>query len=326
MEEVERRQRQDQQNLFMRVKVAIPISKPLPLGGYLAGSDGEKVWTTFKYERLPMFCHHSGLLGNDIKHCVKYFALTKNGKEASLQYGEWLKASRGWMWSSSVKKPRNDTVDDEGSAKYNGQGKAAADSHDYENPSEQEGNEQGKNGKSGNIQEAGVNGVEISAHVVTDMDWLSSSCKGNISLWCSPKPNRNNEELMPHEKSNVMHEEWNESHEERNVMNEERKGVHEEQHVMHRESEHAVEKVSDGPKVTKLKSTWTRLARVSEENKKSGPIKPNTILGKRGVQHTEVDSETDSGGQMSKREKLQEDVHNCKAVGVQDHPGTDPGF
>ena len=61
VEKVERRQRQDQQNLFMRVKVAIPISKPLRRGGYLVGSDGEKVWTTFKYERLPMFCHHYGL-------------------------------------------------------------------------------------------------------------------------------------------------------------------------------------------------------------------------------------------------------------------------
>ena len=43
VEEVKRRQRQDQQNLFMRVKVAIPIYKPLRQGGYLAGSDGEKV-------------------------------------------------------------------------------------------------------------------------------------------------------------------------------------------------------------------------------------------------------------------------------------------
>lgn len=82
VEEVERRQRQDQQNLFIRVKVAIPISKPLRRGGFLAGLDGEKVWGTFKYERLPMFCHYFGLLEQDLRHCARYFSLTKNGKEA----------------------------------------------------------------------------------------------------------------------------------------------------------------------------------------------------------------------------------------------------
>ena len=88
VEEVERRQWQEQQNLFMRVKVAIPISKPLRQGGFLAGSDGERAWATFKYERLPIFCHHCGLLGHDLKHYASYFALTKNGKDAPLQYGE----------------------------------------------------------------------------------------------------------------------------------------------------------------------------------------------------------------------------------------------
>ena len=158
VEEVERRQRQDQQNLFMRVKVAIPISKPLRRGGYLAGSNGEKVWTTFKYERLPMFCHHCGLLGHVIKHCAKYFALTKNGKEAPLQYGEWLKASGGRMWPNPGRQSRNDTAEDEGRVKPNGLGRAAADSHDEVNPREQEGNEKGNNGKAENNKEAGVNG------------------------------------------------------------------------------------------------------------------------------------------------------------------------
>ena len=80
------------------------------------------------------------------------------------------------------------------------------------------------------------------------------------------------------------------------------------------------EKVSNGPKGTKLKPTWTRIARVSEGNKKSGLTEPNTILGKRGVQLIEVDSEAELGGQMSQREKIQEDDLINKATGVQDHP------
>ena len=60
VEEVEKRRRQDSQSLFMRVKVALPISKPIRRGGFLAGSDGQRTWVTFKYERLPLFCHWCG--------------------------------------------------------------------------------------------------------------------------------------------------------------------------------------------------------------------------------------------------------------------------
>ena len=38
IEEVEKRQKQDAPNFFMRVKVALPISKPIPRGAFLAGS------------------------------------------------------------------------------------------------------------------------------------------------------------------------------------------------------------------------------------------------------------------------------------------------
>ena len=47
----------------------------------------------FKYERLSMFCHSCGLLGHDLKHCARYFALTKNGVNDACQNGDWLKAN-----------------------------------------------------------------------------------------------------------------------------------------------------------------------------------------------------------------------------------------
>ena len=40
--EVERRRKQDDPSYFMRVKVALPVSKPLRRGGFLAGSDDER--------------------------------------------------------------------------------------------------------------------------------------------------------------------------------------------------------------------------------------------------------------------------------------------
>ena len=42
VEDVERRWRTDDQNLFFRVRVALPISKPLRRGGFLMGSDGKR--------------------------------------------------------------------------------------------------------------------------------------------------------------------------------------------------------------------------------------------------------------------------------------------
>ena len=39
--EVEKRREQDDPSYFMRVKVALPVSKPLRRGGFLARSDGK---------------------------------------------------------------------------------------------------------------------------------------------------------------------------------------------------------------------------------------------------------------------------------------------
>ena len=79
----------------MRVKVAVPTSKPLRRGGFIGGSDGTRSWVTFKYERLPLFCHFCGLMGHDLKHCAEHFAMGKTGGEVEYQYGEWLKAAGG---------------------------------------------------------------------------------------------------------------------------------------------------------------------------------------------------------------------------------------
>ena len=42
VEEVEKRQKLEAQNMFMRVKVDIPISKPIRRGGFIAGTDGQR--------------------------------------------------------------------------------------------------------------------------------------------------------------------------------------------------------------------------------------------------------------------------------------------
>ncbi|KAK7852267.1 uncharacterized protein CFP56_039359 [Quercus suber] len=95
VEDVERRRRMDEQNFFLRVRVALPISKPLRRGGFLLGSDGKRHWVTYKYERMPMFCHYCGILGHDIRHCPAHFLALKTEKAIDYQYGDWLKADGG---------------------------------------------------------------------------------------------------------------------------------------------------------------------------------------------------------------------------------------
>ena len=97
VEEVEERKRKDDVNFFLRVRVALPITKPVRRGGFIAGSDGERHWVHFKYERLPLFCHFCGMLGHDLKHCAVHYAAKKNGGSVEYPYGEFLKAAGGYV-------------------------------------------------------------------------------------------------------------------------------------------------------------------------------------------------------------------------------------
>lgn len=112
VDNVERRRRQDMQNFFMRVRVALPISKPLRRGGFISVSDGVHTWVTFKYERLPIFCHSCGLLGHDLRHCASHYAMKKNGGEIEYQYGDWLKVAGSRQRSP----PRKEKTEEEASA------------------------------------------------------------------------------------------------------------------------------------------------------------------------------------------------------------------
>ena len=95
VEEVEWKKRKDDVNFFMQVRVALPISRPIRRGGFITGTDGERYWLDFKYERLPIFCHYCGILGHDMKHCVAHYAVEKNGGSVEYQYGDFLRATGG---------------------------------------------------------------------------------------------------------------------------------------------------------------------------------------------------------------------------------------
>ena len=70
--EIDKRANQSKQAKFMRIRVDLPIDKPLRRGGNVVGMDGDKYWVHYKYERLPTFCFLCGKMGHDDKHCHAY--------------------------------------------------------------------------------------------------------------------------------------------------------------------------------------------------------------------------------------------------------------
>ena len=67
--ELDKRANQSDQAKFMRIRVELPVDKPLRRGGNVVGMEGDKYWVHFKYERLPTFCFFYGKIGHDMKHC-----------------------------------------------------------------------------------------------------------------------------------------------------------------------------------------------------------------------------------------------------------------
>ena len=49
---------------FLRIRVDIDITKPLMRRKMIHIENVEEGWVFFKYERLPIFCYHCGILGH----------------------------------------------------------------------------------------------------------------------------------------------------------------------------------------------------------------------------------------------------------------------
>ena len=72
---------------FLRIRVEVPLDKPLRRGSKIKGPDGEVVWVAFKYERLISFCFRCGILRHETKTCEK----PRGAEEQENQFGEWMK-------------------------------------------------------------------------------------------------------------------------------------------------------------------------------------------------------------------------------------------
>ncbi|KAK9999247.1 hypothetical protein SO802_018850 [Lithocarpus litseifolius] len=108
--ETDKRSWLSEQAKFMRVCVDLPIDKSLRRGGKIFNLDGDKVWISFRYERLPNFCFHCGILGHDQKHCPN----PTSNPELPNQYGEWLRANTNQKTRLDKPKPSTSGSLDEG--------------------------------------------------------------------------------------------------------------------------------------------------------------------------------------------------------------------
>ncbi|XP_019177869.1 PREDICTED: uncharacterized protein LOC109173066 [Ipomoea nil] len=77
---------------FYRVRVAVPVDKPLKRRMKLIRRDKTWGWVNFKYERLHNFCYCCGMLGHLEKFCVK--ARVSGIKPELYPYGAWMRAGR----------------------------------------------------------------------------------------------------------------------------------------------------------------------------------------------------------------------------------------
>ena len=296
VEEVEQRKKLDAQSLFMRVKVAVPTSKPLRRGGFIGGSDGTSSWVTFKYERLPLFCHFCGLMGHDLKHCADHFARGKNGGEVVYQYGEWLKAAGGRARSpqrtGSVKnhQPNHDSsteplTENRGSPVRRVAAEEAAVSSDT----------------AGTLN---VNGKDENSEIFPDITDVAHVTDGTSKETLEPLLSGTmTKELILNKESSFP------------IKMPQQVKVNGPGLIV----EHVEGKDACGPQGVKMKPTWTRIARM-ECGPSSGKkeYRPNT-LGKRGVQEAELEGDIDVEGQLGKRGRRSAELLTTETAGVQEH-------
>jgi len=76
---------------FMRIRVNIPLNKPLRRFETVTNPEGDAYRIFFRYERLPVFCFKCGIMGHDERHCQSQ-EIQPNEQR---QYGEWLQAQSG---------------------------------------------------------------------------------------------------------------------------------------------------------------------------------------------------------------------------------------
>lgn len=75
---------------YLRVRVAVDLSKPLKRRMKVRKSGNDWFWIVFKYENVPTFCFICGIIGHSEKFCSRIFDTPE--QEITKPYGAWMRA------------------------------------------------------------------------------------------------------------------------------------------------------------------------------------------------------------------------------------------
>ena len=73
---------------FLRIRVKVPLDRPLRRGCPIVSPEGDEAKVAFRYERLVGWCFACGRIGHEMKECESANDMDKSSRP----YGEWLKA------------------------------------------------------------------------------------------------------------------------------------------------------------------------------------------------------------------------------------------
>ena len=76
------------QACFLRIRVELPLDKPIRKGAPVLSPKGVRVQIASQYERLVGLCFSCGKLRHEAKECLSKVSATTSER----LYGEWLKA------------------------------------------------------------------------------------------------------------------------------------------------------------------------------------------------------------------------------------------
>ncbi|XP_031130022.1 uncharacterized protein LOC116031842 [Ipomoea triloba] len=88
--------------MFYRIRVVIPVGRPIQRRMNLVKRDKTASWVTFRYERLHTYCFFCGMLGHSYKFCLK--ARESNMPVEFYPYGAELRAG-GFRGPRAVGEP-----------------------------------------------------------------------------------------------------------------------------------------------------------------------------------------------------------------------------
>ena len=78
------------------------MHKPLCRGRKVRFSQDQEGWVTFRYERLPIFCHWCGVLNHDSKDCDLWLQSKGELRVEDKGYGPWLRADPSSLLGKKV--------------------------------------------------------------------------------------------------------------------------------------------------------------------------------------------------------------------------------